>query len=155
MKSTPVNAFFQELFRVGLYKRTQGRIARQVTAAAIAVCILAGAYQLYGSMTTKALVWSLTIPGAVMFVGLWVAYRAVNLPAFADFLIAVEAEMNKVSWPTRAELYRSSVVVLVTVFVLATLLFAFDIAWREIFMTLGVLPGESKIQQLWSGVFGG
>ena len=32
-------------------------------------------------------------------VGLWAAYRVVNLPAFADFLIAVEAEMNKVSWP--------------------------------------------------------
>ena len=33
----------------------------------------------------------------------------VNLPVFADFLIAVEAEMNKVSWPTRGELFRGSV----------------------------------------------
>ena len=39
--------------------------------------------------------------------GLWVAFRLVNMPAFADFLIAVEAEMNKVSWPTRGELFRS------------------------------------------------
>ena len=34
------------------------------------------------------------------------------MPAFADFLIAVEAEMNKVSWPTRTELFRGSMVVI-------------------------------------------
>ncbi len=34
-------------------------------------------------------------------VGLWLCFRLVNMPRFADFLIAVEAEMNKVSWPTR------------------------------------------------------
>lgn len=150
-----MNAFFLELFRVGLYKRTQGRVARQVTFAAIAVCILAGTYQLYNSMVTMAHVWRMTVPPVLMVIGLWVAYRLVNLPAFADFLIAVEAEMNKVSWPTRAELYRSSAVVLVTVFVLATLLFFFDFFWREFFMTVGVVEGESVIENWWRIVFGG
>ncbi len=154
MKSAPVNALFQELFRVGLYKRTQGRIARQVTFAAIAICILAGAYQLIGSMTWMGPQWSLPVPGAVAVVGLWVAYRLVNMPSFADFLIAVEAEMNKVSWPTRTELYRSSVVVLVTVFVLASLLFMFDIVWSEIFKLLGIQPGESQIAAFLKGLFG-
>lgn len=149
-----MNAFFQELFRVGLYKRTQGRIARQVTFAAAAVCILAGAYQLYGSMIMMSQASRLAIPSVMMLVGLWVAYRLVNLPAFADFLIAVEAEMNKVSWPTRAELYRSSVVVLVTVFVLAVLLFVFDFAWGQIFMTIDVVPGESMIEQWLPGMLG-
>ena len=149
-----MNAFFQELFRVGLYKRTQGRIARQVTFAAVAVCILAGAYQLYGSLVTMNPLWRLAIPSVVMIVGLWVAYRLVNLPMFADFLIAVEAEMNKVSWPTRTELYRSSAVVLVTVFVLAALLFMFDITWRQIFMTIDIVPGESIIEQWLPGMFG-
>ena len=144
-----MNAFFQELFRVGLYKRNQGRIARQVTFAAIAVCTLAGVYQLYQSMVGMGPQWSLTVPRATVIAGLWVAYRLVNLPAFADFLIAVEAEMNKVSWPTRTELYRSSAVVLVTVFALAALLFMFDIAWEQIFMTINVLPGESKLEQWW------
>jgi len=63
----------------------------------------------------------------------------VNVPGFADFLIAVEAEMNKVSWPTRAELYRSSVVVLVTIFVLAMVLFVFDFFWGWVFKILGIL----------------
>ena len=31
----------------------------------------------------------------------WFAYRLVNLSSFADFLIAVEVEMTKVSWPSR------------------------------------------------------
>src|ERR1043166_2366629 len=35
---------------------------------------------------------------------MWVAWRVVNIPAFADFLIATEAEMNKVSWTTRKRL---------------------------------------------------
>ncbi|MHB8897892.1 MAG: preprotein translocase subunit SecE [Thermoguttaceae bacterium] len=150
-----MNAFFQELFRVGLYKRTQGRIARQVTFAAVAVCILAGTYQLYNFMITASQVWRMTLPAVLMIVGLWAAYRLVNLPAFADFLIAVEAEMNKVSWPTRGELYRSAAVVLVTVFVLAILLFFFDFFWREFFMTVGVMDGESVIEMWWKMIFGG
>ncbi len=32
---------------------------------------------------------------------LWLAWRVVNVPSFADFLIATEAELNKVSWTTR------------------------------------------------------
>ena len=62
------------------------------------------------------------IPGLLLILGLWVSYRVVNLPAFADFLIAVEAEMNKVSWPTRAELFRASMVVLILIFALAFIL---------------------------------
>ena len=40
------------------------------------------------------------LPTLLAVAGLWAAYRAVNLPAFADFLIAVEAEINQVSWPS-------------------------------------------------------
>ena len=54
------------------------------------------------------------VPMVVVFGGLWLAFRLVNIPRFADFLIAVEAEMNKVSWPTRAEMFRSSMVVIVS-----------------------------------------
>ena len=54
-----------------------------------------------------------------MAVAGWICYRLVNFPGFADFLIAVEAEMNKVSWPTRTELFRASMVVLFLIFSLA------------------------------------
>jgi preprotein translocase subunit SecE len=58
---------------------------------------------------------------------------------FADFLIAVEAEMNKVSWPSRAELVRSSVVVIMVLFLLAIVLFGLDIVWSFVFEWLGIL----------------
>mgnify|MGYP003390263834 CR=1 FL=1 len=53
-------------------------------------------------------------------------------------LIAVEAEMNKVSWPSRTELIRASLVVLFVVFLLATVLFLYDLAWLEFFEWLGI-----------------
>ena len=80
----------------------------------------------------------LWMPGLLLLAGLWIAYRTVNLPNFADFLIAVEAEMNKVSWPGRTELFRASMVVLVTIFVLAALLATFDVAWAAFFKALGI-----------------
>jgi preprotein translocase subunit SecE len=61
-----------------------------------------------------------------MAIGVWASFRVVNIPAFADFLISVEGEMNKVSWPSRGELFRASVVVILVIFFLAFLLFAYD-----------------------------
>jgi len=73
----------------------------------------------------------------VLFVGLvWVAWRAVNWPTFADFLIATEAEINKVSWTTRKRLVQDTVVVLVTVFLLTAFLFVIDIFWIKV-LSLG------------------
>ena len=104
-----VIAFFEEFLRVGVYKRNQGRIVRQVTFAAMALALLIGLWRMilllrgYGDSCPPWLCYGL--PAVLAVVGLWAAYRSVNLPAFADFLIAVEAEMNKVSWPSRGELF--------------------------------------------------
>ena len=74
-----------------------------------------------------------TVVALMMLLGWWLTFRLVNWPRFADFLIAVEAEMNKVSWPTRIELIRSSAVVLITIFLLAAVLFGFDAFWSWFF----------------------
>ena len=58
-------------------------------------------------------------PALLLLAGLVDLLPGGELPGFADFLIAVEAEMNKVSWPSRGELFRASIVVLVMIFVLA------------------------------------
>jgi preprotein translocase SecE subunit len=79
------------------------------------------------------------IPLVLLLAALWGCYRVVNVPGFADFLIAVEAEMNKVSWPTRFELFRASLVVLLLIFSLAIILFAFDSFWGLFFRWTGVL----------------
>jgi preprotein translocase SecE subunit len=75
---------------------------------------------------------SLTIPILLMVLAGWAAWRVVNWPAFADFLIATEAEMNKVSWTTRKRLYQDTIVVLVTVFLFTIFLFVVDILWIKI-----------------------
>ncbi len=64
-------------------------------------------------------------------VAIWLAWRTVNLPSFADFQIATEAEMNKVSWTTKKRLYQDTIVVLITVFMMAVYLFAIDQIWSR------------------------
>jgi preprotein translocase subunit SecE len=125
-----VGAFFQEMLRVGIYKRSQGRITRQITFAALAVVVALGLLRLSTILVKNGPQWEFGLPGVLLLAGLWVSYRVVNVPGFADFLIAVEAEMNKVSWPTRQELFRASSVVLIVIFSLAFILAMYDILWK-------------------------
>ena len=63
----------------------------------------------------------------------------VQYPPFVEFLIATEAEMNKVSWTSRADLYRATTVVLVTVTLMSVFLFGVDWIWSFLLQSLGVL----------------
>jgi preprotein translocase SecE subunit len=73
-----------------------------------------------------------TLPVVFFLVLIWVAWRVVNWPLFTDFLIATEAEMNKVSWTPRKRLVQDTIVVLVTVFLITAFLFAVDLMWVKI-----------------------
>ena len=73
-----------------------------------------------------------TVPLLILAGSIWFAWRVVNLPAFADFLIATEAELNKVSWTTRKRLVQDTIVVLITVVLLAGFLFSADLVWKLI-----------------------
>ncbi|MHB8956588.1 MAG: preprotein translocase subunit SecE [Pirellulaceae bacterium] len=130
----------QELFQLGIYKRSQGRIARQVTCAVVWITAAIFAWRIWITMGAGSNV-KYALASGMLLAGLWLGYRLVNIPQFADFLIAVEAEMNKVSWPSRAELVRSAVVVIFVIFLLATVLFAYDLVWRQLFVLIGVRPG--------------
>lgn len=139
--------FLQELFQFGLYKRTQGRLTRQVTCGVIWVTFALAAWRLWDFLNGTTLPSSLRaaepfieagVPALLLGIGLWLGVRLVNLPRFADFLIAVEAEMNKVSWPSRPELIRSSLVVIFVIFAMAFMLFAFDVIWQFVFNWIGV-----------------
>lgn len=80
---------------------------------------------------------------------IWFAWRVVNFPAFADFLIATEAEMNKVSWTTRKRLVQDTIVVLVTVFLFTAFLFVVDIIWIKVlsWRPIGVLQVDVKAER--------
>jgi preprotein translocase subunit SecE len=138
-RDIPVNAFIQEMLQVGIYKRTQGRITRQVTWAALFATVLLGCWRMYDTMIDYPPAIRGGIPLLIVLALGWISYRLVNIPKVADFLSAVEAEMAKVSWPTWGELMRASVVVLVTIFAMAFALFGFDAFWSTIFRALGIL----------------
>lgn len=142
-KNLTASPFFRELFQLGIYKRSQGRVARQITFATLAVVILLGAWRLWVFEINATLSVRFAVPAVLVAVGIWLAFRLVNVPGFADFLIAVEAEMNKVSWPTRGELLRSSLVVIFCIFFLAAVLFGFDLFWRTLLHVLRIIdvPG--------------
>ena len=129
-----------ELFRGSVYKPNQGRIVRQLTALAIFIIVAMACWSLHRTLRVNdnPAQIALGIPAALLAVGLWFGYRVVNWPRFADFLIAVEAEMKKVTWPTKEELIRASIVVIVTIFLLAMLLFLFDVVWQWFFEFIGV-----------------
>lgn len=139
-RAEKVAGFWPSMVGAGLYKRNQGRLTRQLTAAAIIVAVALGAWALYQTLIADLEVpVRSTIAGAVVVIGVWFAYRIVNYPLFADFLVDVEGEMAKVSWPSRDELKRATVVVLVTMFLLSFVLFVYDLLWQQILRAIGIL----------------
>lgn len=146
-------AWFREflgvLFSTSIYKRNQGRLARQVTFAALAIVLGIGVWRLsqflplwFGELVegagsgTDLGVLRFLIPGGLLAAVLWFCYRLVNVPRFADFLIAVESEMTKVSWPSKDEVIRSSAVVIFMIFALAAILAAYDLFWWSVLRSL-------------------
>jgi preprotein translocase subunit SecE len=138
-KNATVSPLLRELLSLGIYKRSQGRIARQVTWATLAVGFLLGAWRLSVYLGSERELLRVGLPVFLASFGIWMAFRLVNIPQFADFLIAVEAEMNKVSWPTRGELVRSSVVVIFCIFFLAVVLYGYDLFWSSLLHLLRVV----------------
>jgi preprotein translocase SecE subunit len=148
----------QGWFSVAAYKRTQGQRVRRGTILGILILAGCGIYTLlqHNTLATGPQHWQvaipftgaffpllpdvrITLPLVLALASLWLAYRVVNLPAFADFLIATEAEVNKVSWTTRKRLIQDTVVVLVTVLLLTVFLFVVDSAWGFVLTKVGVL----------------
>jgi preprotein translocase SecE subunit len=88
---------------------------------------------------------NLTLPLLICLLTVWVAWRAVNVPTFGDFLIATEAEMNKVSWTSRKRLIQDTIVVIVCLALLTAFLLVIDLFWGWLLSLkfIGVLPEKS------------
>jgi len=134
-------SFWGGLLSFSMYKRQQGRVTRQVTFAAVSLAIGLGVWRLAqvlplwlggdasSSFGDELGLVRFLVPGLLMAAGIWLAFRIVQTPAVADSLIAVETEMTKVSWPTRDEVIRSSIVIIFMIFVLAGILAVYDLFW--------------------------
>lgn len=132
--------FVKELSSASLYKRTQGRLVRELTLLAIVVVTIGACYALATTWMidfNKSV--SYGVSTAIAVVVCWAAFRMVNFPPFAEFLISVQAEVQKVNWPSWTELKRATIVVICTMFFLGFVLFVYDVVWMQLLTALGVL----------------
>lgn len=144
-KDNVMNArpLMQEIFASRLYKRNQGKMVRQITALTLFLLAAVSAWRAHTLFIAPTVGDSNRLVGYLLAlllggVGCWIAYRLVHWPKFADFLISVEAELNKVSWPTQRELVRASIVVMFTIVLLSAILFGFDALWKFLFGLIGI-----------------
>ncbi|NBY03088.1 MAG: preprotein translocase subunit SecE [Planctomycetes bacterium] len=87
-------------------------------------------------------------PILLIILSVWISWKVVNIPVFADFLIATEAEMNKVSWTTNKKLFHDTIVVLTTLVLMSLFLFVMDQFWRIFLTKAGVLRfGQDSVQK--------
>jgi len=118
-----------------IYKRGQGKYTRLCSAFAAAIIAGAGCWQLFkrlqaGDMT----LWVETMVPAGLFVAFaLLIFWLINKPAVADFMIAAEGEMKKVSWSSRQEIAVSTFIVIVVVILMAMLLGVTDVGFRTFF----------------------
>jgi preprotein translocase SecE subunit len=148
----------QGWFHGSPYKRTLGQKVRRLTILGVLIIGGTGVYSLmFQGLLPET--WTLTmpfdlpritvlsdaqyaVPLLLLAATLWIAYRAVNVPTFAEFLIATEAEMNKVSWTPKKRLAQDTVVVLTTTLLLTLFLLVVDLFWGWLLSrsVVGVLP---------------
>ncbi len=141
----------QGWFTSAAYKRGQGRMTRRGTILGLLSLVAAGLWVYTAKRAVGGSLlelpwgryWSVALGGELqlpvlfapnvalpVLIGLgsiWAAYRLVNYPRFADFLIATEGEMNKVSWSSRHKLMQDTVVVLTFLALLTVLLYTMDL----------------------------
>jgi preprotein translocase subunit SecE len=124
-----------------LYKPTQGWHARLWTGVGLAVLLLAGIYALYTTQLADQYAPPIKfgVPAALAAALGWAIFRTVHYPPFAEFLIATESEMKKVSWITWPDLKRATAVVIATVLLLSLYLFGVDFLWQFLLKLIGVL----------------
>ena len=124
-----------------IYKRGQGKYTRLCTAFGVAVVVGLGCLQLYNKLeavewgsSQRAALWIATMVPAGLFVilGLLI-FWLINKPSVADFMIAAEGEMKKVSWSSRKEIAVSTFIVIMVVIVMAVVLSVTDLSFRVFF----------------------
>jgi len=85
-------------------------------------------------LSPKAALWVATMgPVALFAVLAAVIFWLVNKPSVADFMIAAEGEMKKVSWSSRKEIAVSTSIVILVVIALAAFLGLTDIIFELFF----------------------
>jgi preprotein translocase SecE subunit len=150
------------------YKPGQGTWARWTSGALLSLLVLFGSHSLYlfpgmtvleGGKVKGRSWWGhqivQSLPGVSegLTVGLVISVLAflggclgvyllvVNHKRLADFLIDVEAEMHRVSWPQKHEFIGSSIVVFVSIAIIGSFITVIDIVFRTLLLKTGLMGG--------------
>ena len=118
-----------------IYKKGQGKYTRLCSSFAIAIIAALGCYRLNVLLSAGEMnPWVETlIPAGLFAVLALVIFWLVNKPYIADFMIAAEGEMKKVSWSSRREIAVSTVVVIAVVVLMASFIGIVDLGFYMFF----------------------
>jgi len=118
-----------------VYKRGQGKYTRLCSAFGAAIIVGLGCLELYKKLDATDLgLWVKTMVPAVLFVAFCLLiFWLVNKPSLADFMVAAEGEMKKVSWSSRKEIAVSTFIVIMVVIIFAVLFFVTDLGFQLFF----------------------
>ncbi len=127
-----------------VYKSGQGYWTRVLTAIGASTLVAAGlafTWDELGAITDDSVrLYTQSGVSVVVIVAFGiVAWYLLNRPKFVDFMIATEAEMRKVNWPSRREIIGSTVVVVCGTFLLALILFVVNILFGALFTQINIL----------------
>lgn len=135
---------------LSLYKPGQGYYTRTLSAVGAAAIVLVVVGWLWQKMTSiNAFGNNLLYAQASMAVALiggfgLLVWWLLNKPNIADFMIATEAEMKKVNWPSRREVVGSTVVVIGGTLLIAFFLWVINLFFGWLFLEIGILQSSSN-----------
>ena len=140
------------------YKPGQGYYTRLWTAIGVGalvlwfIAFLWNKLSVLGTTGQNTLIIQVSMAVAVLAIAGFFGFRILGKnKTVCDFLISTEGEMKKVNWSTRKEVIGSTKVVIFVLIAMSLLLFVVDIAFLVLFTKLGVLRGESIINNLFGG----
>ncbi len=117
-----------------IYKRGHGYNTRLWSAIACLMMAAIGCYKLSTKLSlTGNLLVQYIVPAFVWAVLAWLVYWVSNRESVADFLIAAEGELKKVSWTTKQQVVSSTIIVIFVVILMAVMLGFVDVLFRVIF----------------------
>ncbi len=123
------------------YKKGQGYYTRLYSGLVCFLIVAIGCYRLYQKLYNPDSIWVCTlVPGGICVGLTLLIFWVVNKPNIADFMIAAEGEIKKVSWSSRREIVASTTIVIVVVLCMGFMLVGIDFFFQFLFRVLGVYP---------------
>lgn len=128
-----------------IYKTGQGKYARSLAYLLGAGLVVFGGIRLFATINVPGQAWAEGVPiigevsaykviaAATILFGFLLLHLLLNRPASVDLLIDTEQELKKVSWPSRREVQNATIVVVLTTFALALVLYGSDAFLHWIF----------------------